>query len=133
MAVNPTPWQEIRKAYCGGISYRALEAQYGIPKSTLYRRAVAEGWKRDEPPKPKPKSKPSGPAQRCLEAVTEQLLQAAEETLGSRSEPVSTKELKELTALVRELVSLRQLVESQTPQDNCVHVVLDDELRSWSE
>ena len=44
MAMNPIPWQEIRREYLDGATYQELGEKYGIAPSTIGRRRHKEGW-----------------------------------------------------------------------------------------
>ena len=121
MAVN-VPWEQMRREYEEeNATYRVLAERYGVSASTISRRARAEAWGK------------GSSADRCLAAVTRQLIGAVEETLTDRSAPVSVRELKDLTALVRELLTLQELAEGPQEQDEGLHVVLEGEAEKWGE
>ena len=119
MALN-VPWEQVRRDYeQEGATDQVLSERYGVSTSTISRRARAEAWDRNNS------------AGRCLAAVTRQLMGAVEETLTDRSAPVSVRELKDLTALVRELLTLQELAEGPQAQDESLRVVLEGEAESW--
>ena len=121
--VKDIPWRQIRRDYEAGVTYRQLAEQYGVPTSTLGRRGRAEGWRRRDPDW----------LERYVEEVAARLLTAAEELLHS-PQPLTLRELKDLTALLRELDSLRQTVRQQdSAADEQVRVVLEGELARWGE
>ena len=120
MALN-VPWEQVRRDYEQGASCRTLSERYGVSVSTVSRRARAEEWGKDNS------------ARRCFAAVTRQLMGAVEETLTDRSAPVSVRELKDLTALVRELLTLQELAEGERQEDEGLRVVLEGEAESWGE
>ena len=121
MAVS-VPWEQLRWEYeQENATYQVLAERYGVSVSTISRRARAEEWSR------------RSSTDRCLAAVTRQLMGAVEETLTDRSAPVSVRELKDLTALVRELLTLQELAEGPKEQDEGLRVVLEGEAESWGE
>lgn len=120
MALN-VPWEQVRRDYEQGATCQLLAERYGVSTSTVSRRAKAEEWSRQNS------------TERCLAAVTRQLMGAVEETLTDRSAPVSVRELKDLTALVRELLTLQELADGEQAQAETLRVVLEGEAEQWGE
>ena len=120
-------WAKIRREYLGGATYQELGDKYGIAPSTIGRRRHKEGWGgRDDG---------SVMLRRCA-AMVERLSEAVEETLENHTEPWAIKELKDLSALMREVIGLHKLV-SQAPEDSDdeldgqLRIVLEGPLEDW--
>ena len=120
-------WAKIRREYLGGATYQELGDKYGIAPSTIGRRRHKEGWGgRDDG---------SAMLRRCA-AMVERLSEAVEETLENHTEPWAIKELKDLSALMREVIGLHKLV-SQAPEDSDdeldgqLRIVLEGPLEDW--
>ena len=112
----------IRRRYeAGEGTYRELAAEHGVALSTLARYGKAQGWQR---PRHRRESRS------VLDGARQQLIRAVEEAMD-RPE-VSCRELKELSALLRELLALDQAL---TPQEDssAVEVVLQGETEEWSQ
>lgn len=123
MAVNAVPWAELRRAYQQGATYEELAQQYGISASTVGRRCRAESW-----------GKRGGgeDGQRAVRIV-EQLWESVGEAMDNHTEPWGIKELKELTSLTRELLTLQSLVEPEQEEvSDTLRVVLEGEIEKWS-
>ena len=119
------PWEEIREKYEeGGWSYSALAREYGAVPSTVSKRARKERWKgageyrREEP------------VGKCLASAARQLSASVNETV--RQGEASVKELKELTAMLRELVGLQETIAQQQKEAGELRVVMEDEAEEWS-
>ena len=120
--VTDIPWQQMRRDYEKGTTYRQLAERYGVSSSTIGRRCRAEGWTRSGDRR----------LERCVEQVSLRLMEAVEELLGGE-ETLNTRELKDLTALTRELEALRQTVRQQQADHGGegVRVVLEGPLEEW--
>lgn len=119
MALN-LPWEQLRQEYeREGLTYQELAQRYGVSTSTVSRRARADGWGR------------RGGSRRRIEEVSGQLLAVVEEALAGRSDPLSVRELKDLTALLREMLALRELAQKEKGGEETVHVVLEGPLEDW--
>ena len=126
MAVNSIPWQEIRREYLDGATYQELGDKYGIAPSTVGRRRHKEGWgNRDDG---------SEMLRRCA-AMVRRLSEAVEEAMENHTEPWAIKELKDLSALTREVLGLQKLVEEASAEENCaaeeLRIVLEGPLEEW--
>lgn len=128
MAMNPIPWQEIRREYLDGATYQELGEKYGIAPSTIGRRRHKEHWG----------CRGGGDElqRRCL-AMVRRLAAAVEETMDSQTEPWAVKELKDLSALTKDVVGLQKLVMDLEPAEEedeapeTVRVVLEGPLEDW--
>lgn len=125
------PWEEIQAKYeGGGWTYAALGRAYGLTAARIGQKARQEGWKR-----PSGGGKPKKPMAACLAVAARQLSLAVAETVrqGGEDGSVSVKELKELTAMLRELVNLQQTLESKEKDSaKCIHIVMDEDAALWS-
>ena len=114
------PWEELQKLNAQGWSYRRLAEKYGVSSSAIGRRAVLEGWHGTD-------------AQRAnarLRNLAARLRRQAERRLA---EDLDTREIKELTALLRELMNLQHsLDQSQPGGGSVVRVELAEETEDWS-
>jgi len=120
--VTDIPWQQMRRDYEKGATYRQLAERYGVSSSTIGRRCRLENWTRGGDRR----------LERCVEQVSLRLLEAVEELLGGE-EALNTRELKDLTALTRDLEALRQTVRQQQSDHGGegVRVVLEGPLEEW--
>lgn len=64
--------------------------------------------------------------------LMDRLWDAVGATMDSRTEPWGVKELKELTAVTRELMALRSLTEGGADSEQ-VRIVLPEEAERWGE
>ena len=123
MAIREIPWQELRRAYQKGATYEELGQRYGISASTVGRRSRKENWG----------GRGGGTAdEKRMAQRVRQLWNSVGEAMDNHAEPWGVKELKDLTALTRELMALQNMVEPQQEQRE-VRVVLEEELEQWSQ
>ena len=128
MALSTSDWQHMRRRYERGETYGKLAGEYGVSVSAICRRSRAEGWGR--------RGSAGGESMtgQCLAELTQQMLCAARETLRQGEGCVSVKEMRDLTALVRELLALQRMAreEQDADREDCVRVVLDRQVEDWS-
>ena len=113
------PWEELQRLNAQGWSYRRLAEKYGVSSSAIGRRAVLDSWHGTD-------------AQRAnarLRNLAARLRRQAERRLA---EDLDTREIKELTAVLRELMNLQQTLEGQQPGGSPLRVVLEEETEDWS-
>jgi len=128
-----TDWTEMRRLYRqGGITYKELARRFDIPLSTVYRHIREENSDR-----------------RDLSAAADCLSRAVLSALGDTrqfyvpakageggEEKLDIKSVKEMTAVLRDLASLRQtLREDSAPAADdaaTLRVVLEGEAEQWS-
>ena len=107
------PWEELQRLNAQGWSYRRLAEKYGVSSSAIGRRAVLDGW----------------------HGTNDQRANARLRNLAARlrrqAEDLDTREIKELTAVLRELMNLQQTLEGQQP-GGVVRVELAEETEDWS-
>ena len=105
------PWEELQRLNAQGWSYRRLAEKYGVSSSAIGRRAVLEGW----------------------HGTNDQRANARLRNLAAQrlAEDLDTREIKELTAVLRELMNLQQTLEGQQP-GGVVRVELAEETEDWS-
>lgn len=116
---DDVPWAEVQKLNAQGWSYRQLAEKYGVSSSAIGRRAVQECWHGTD-------------AQRAnarLRNLAAGLRRQAEQRLAGE---LDTREIKELTAVLRELMNLQQTLEGQQPGGSPLRVVLEEETEDWS-
>ncbi len=128
MKRNDVDWALLRQEYeQGNISQKNLAAQHGVSLSAVQYHARTEKWRKTGDAK-------SGDAKIQLSAAAQQLSRMATERLRQcDSEELATKEMKELTAMLKELGALMRSFESETKEETIVRVVLENEVRQWSE
>lgn len=118
------PWKELRERYeNGGETYRSLAEKYGLSADCVGRRARAEGWRRGR----------KNGVEDCLAQVAGALRAAAEQA-SQQAATMSTKELKEMTGVLRELMQLQQLLRGgneSAAELSAVQVVLEGEAEQW--
>lgn len=122
-------WQAIRARYEeGGISFKKLSEQYGVPVSVIGKRAKREDWQGDR--KLYAKKRPHGD----LHSSATKLLDMAAELVHKveGEEQMDVKTLKELTSVLRELNNLSKNIEEDNNQDTVVRVVLEGEAKEWA-
>ena len=112
------PWEELQRLNAQGWSYRRLAEKYGVSSSAIGRRAVLEGWHGTNDQR----------ANARLRNLAARLRRQAEQRL---TEDLDTREIKELTAVLRELMNLQQTLEGQQP-GGVVRVELAEETEDWS-
>lgn len=115
MVKQEIPWEELRKLWLQGATYRQLGRQYGISEATVGRRARRENWRGESP------------GRKQLMKLAAQLRQRVEQQM---QEETGTKELRELSAMLRELLALQREMEKQQPE--AVRVLLEGETEEWS-
>ena len=106
------PWEELQRLNAQGWSYRRLAEKYGVSSSAIGRQAVLESW----------------------HGTNDQRANARLRNLAARlrrQEDLDTREIKELTAVLRELMNLQQTLEGQQP-GGVVRVELAEETEDWS-
>ena len=108
------PWEELQRLNAQGWSYRRLAEKYGVSSSAIGRRAVLEGWHGTNDQR----------ANARLRNLAARLRRQAEQRLA---EDLDTREIKELTAVLRELMNLQQTLEGQQPGGGVVRVELAEE------
>ena len=113
------PWEELQRLNAQGWSYRRLAEKYGVSSSAIGRRAVLEGWHGTNDQR----------ANARLRNLAARLRRQAERRLA---EDLDTREIKELTAVLRELMNLQQTLEGQQPGGSPLRVVLQEETEDWS-
>lgn len=112
------PWEELQRLNAQGWSYRRLAEKYGVSSSAIGRRAVLEGWHGTNDQR----------ANARLWNLAARLRRQAERRLA---EDLDTREIKELTTVLRELMNLQQTLEGQQP-GGVVRVELAEETEDWS-
>lgn len=132
MAIKEELWQQMRREYRGGATMRELSQTYGVALSTLGDRAQRENWRG-----PRRKGEDwDERMERCIARAAERLMDTVEDSLQSDA-AAGTKELKDLTGVIRELCQLRRSMntdrEEDKEADGCVRVVLEGELEEWSQ
>lgn len=116
---DDVPWAEVQKLNAQGWSYRQLAEKFGVSSSAIGRRAVLEGWHGTNDQR----------ANARLRNLAARLRRQAERRLA---EDLDTREIKELTAVLRELMNLQQTLEGQQPGGSLVRVELAEETEDWS-
>ena len=94
------PWEELQRLNAQGWSYRRLAEKYGVSSSAIGRQAVLESWHGTNDQR----------ANARLRNLAARLRRQAERRLA---EDLDTREIKELTAVLRELMNLQQTLEGQ--------------------
>lgn len=128
MALKTRDWMQIRQRYERGETYEQLAGEYGVSASAICRHSRAEGWGRRGSARGIPV------AGRCVEELTQQMLHVAQAALCRDDGTANVKEMRELAALVRELLTLQRMAREgeETPQQECVRLVLDRQVEDWS-
>lgn len=118
------PWAEIREKYeAGEGSYAALGRRYGVSETTVGNRARRENWRG---------RRTGGTIDACLLSAAQQLRRSVEETVQG-GENASVKELKELTAMLRELMNLEQAVaEHEKAGEEQLRIVMEADAAAYS-
>ncbi|MDO4810745.1 MAG: hypothetical protein Q3985_02250 [Eubacteriales bacterium] len=128
--MDNSAWQEIRKRYeRGGISYRELSKQFGVPVSAIGKRAKREDWSGDRKQMARKKSGGN------LHEAAGRLLTIASD-LVSKAEherQMDVKTLKELTAVLKELNQLSRTIENEKEEDSIVRVILEGQAEEWGQ
>lgn len=125
------PWRELRSRYEEGQgTFRTLAAEYGVGHSTVAKRAKRENWGGH-------RRKKSGEDRTaaCLHQAAAALSRCVEESLLCADQPPEARELKELLAVLRELMQLRRTLEQerQAEEPAAIRVVLEGEIADWAE
>lgn len=118
MKRKEVPWDEVWQLRRQGASYRELAERYGVSVSTIGRQARADCWNRPG----------FAPMNIRMREVAARLQTQVEQRM---QEELDTRELKELSAVLRELLRLQQ--ELQGSQEELVRVVLEGETEEWSQ
>ena len=129
MGREQTPWQTIRERYeQGGISYKALSTQYGVPVSVIGKRAKREDWQGDRKQYGKKKSRGD------LDKVVEQLTNIVSDMVekAADDEKLDVKTLKEMTAVLKELNNMSKDKNDSRIDNSLVRVVLEGEAKEWA-
>lgn len=113
------PWEELQRLNAQGWSYRRLAEKYGVSSSAIGRRAVLEGWHGTNDQR----------ANARLRNLAARLRRQAERRLA---EDLDTREIKERTALLRELMNLQHSLDQSRPGGGVVRVELAEETEDWS-
>lgn len=117
------PWGEMRKRYeSEKMSYRELGEAYGVSARTVGTHAREEKWTRG-------KQIPHA-ADVCLSSAARQLARRLES--AENGEEVNMGEIKDLTAVLRELVKVKESMEKDDGADTCVRVEMSREVEAWS-
>jgi transcriptional regulator with XRE-family HTH domain len=118
------PWEELQRLNAQGWSYRRLAEKYGVSSSAIGRRAVLEGWHGTNDQR----------ANARLRNLAARLRRQAEQRLAEARtvSRITPREIKELTAVLRELMNLQQTLEGQQPGGGVVRVELAEETEDWS-
>lgn len=122
------PWTEIRREYeRGGTSYAGLGRRYGLSAYTIGNHARQENWQgrsREE--------KKKASVENWMTAAVRQLRRSIEKS-AKDGEGVSVKEMKELTAMLRELLNLEQtLSDRESTEENRLRIVMDEAAERYS-
>ena len=113
------PWEELQRLNAQGWSYRRLAETDGVSSPAIGRRAVLESGHGTNDQR----------ANARLRNLAARLRRQAERRLA---EDLDTREIKELTAVLRELMNLQQTLEGQQPGGGVVRVELAEETEDWS-
>ena len=127
MALTTRDWQRLRQQYERGATYEELAGEYGVSVATISRHRRQENWAARGAQRGRPVNG------RCVEELTEQMLRLARGMLDGDS-GAGVKEMRDLTALLRELLALQRMAreEQETDSGNCVRLVLEQQLEDWS-
>lgn len=125
------PWGEIREKYeAGEGSYAALGRRYGVSGAAVGNRARKENWKRSNTGAPRSEK---NTMEDCLTSAAQQLRRSVAETVEC-GENVSVKELKELTAMLRELMNLEQAVtEREEEGEERLRIIMEEDAAACSQ
>lgn len=117
------PWEEIRKRYeSEKVSYRQLGEAYGVSGKTVGDHARKEKWTRG-------KQIPHA-ADACLSSAARQLARRLES--AENGEEVNMGEIRDLTAVLRELVKVKESMEKDNDGETCMRVEMSREVEDWS-
>lgn len=123
MKRNDVDWTLLRQEYQqGNISQKQLAARHGVSLSAVQYHVRTGNWRKSD----NAKNQLSAAAQQLSRMATQRLQQCDDQAL-------ETKEMKELTAMLKELGALMRSFESETKEDTTVRVVLEGEVKEWSE
>ena len=132
MVKKEVDWAALRRAYeAGEGSYRTLGEAFGISVARIAQVAKQEGWGGRR----RRTAEDRETAQQWLCEAAQDLCAEAREIIRlSRVDRPSVKELKEMAAVLKDLVSLQQSLEGGgEAQENCLRIVMEDEVAKWSE
>ena len=117
------PWKEIRKRYeSEKISSKELAREYGISDKSVRIHAKEEGWIRGE--------RVRGTAEACVSSAVRQLAKRLES--AENGEEMNLGEIKELTAVLKELVKVKESLEHGGETEAVVRVEMSEEVEAWS-
>ena len=128
MALTTKDWQRIRQRYERGETYEELARAFGVSVSTIGRHRKAEGWEERGAARGKPV------AGQCVEELTREMLRTARAALAEGEGRAGVREMRDMVALVRELLTLQRMAreEQDTDREERVHVVLERDVEDWS-
>lgn len=115
MVKREIPWEEMQLLWQQGTTYQQLAQRYGVSTSTIGKRARREDWRSGKQVREQLKNMTL-----CLRRQVEQRMQ----------EELGTRELRELSAVLRELMNLQRELEERQPES--VRVLLEGETEEWS-
>ena len=127
--MGQAPWKDIRARYeQGGISYKELSRQFGVPTSVIGKRAKREDWGGDRKRYAKKRSRGDldGTVGRLIVIVSDMVDRTTD------GEEMDVKTLKELTAVLKELNNLSKNKTEIKADNPLVRVVLEGEAEEWS-
>ena len=122
--MTKVPWEEVRERYeKEKVSIRQLAAEYGITARAISYHVKKEGWKRGE--------RIPTTAEACVASTMKQL--AKQLSRVENGEEVSMGEIKELTAVLKDLVKVKEsLEENDGGEEKTVRVEMSEEIEAWS-
>lgn len=128
MALRTLDWRRIRQRYERGETYEELSRAFGVSVATIGRHRKAEGWEERGAARGKLM------AGQCVEELAREMLRAARTALAESEGGASVREMRDLVALVRELLALQRMAreEQDAGREERVRVVLDREVEDWS-
>ena len=126
------PWEELQRLNAQGWSYRRLAEKYGVSSSAIGRRAVLEGWHGTNDQRANARLRNlAARLRRQGKAPTRADPAARAQAERRLAEDLDTREIKELTALLRELMNLQHSLDQSRP-GGVVRVELAEETEDWS-
>lgn len=128
MALTTKDWQRIRQRYERGATYEELAREFGVSVSTIGRHRKAEGW--EERGAARGKLMPG----QCVEELAQEMMRAARAALAEGEGRTGVREMRDLVALVREVLTLQRMAreEQDTDREERVRVVLERDVEDWS-
>ena len=121
--MTKVPWEEVRARYekeRAGI--RQLAAEYGITARAISYHVKKEEWKQGE--------RIPTTAEACVASTMKQL--ARQLSRAENGEEVSMGEIKELTAVLKDLVKVKESLEESGGEEKAVRVEMSEEIEAWS-